>query len=143
MNTAREAAVAHARSMLGVPWRHQGRQPWAVDCVGLVLLSLRAAGLDLSDERQYGREPWNDQLQEKLRSRFGNPVPESDWQQGDIAVFRAPQREPCHIGLLANYRYGGFTLIHARAEGRRCVVEHALDSRWRRLLVEVYSPWET
>ena len=35
-----ELVVAHARSMIGVPWRHQGRKPWAVDCLGLVELSL-------------------------------------------------------------------------------------------------------
>lgn len=142
MQSQRQSCIEYARSLVGVKWQHQGRAPWAVDCVGLVYLSLRAAGVQVENEVHYGREPWKDGLQAKLRDRFGDPIEEADWQPGDIAVFQAPRRGPGHIGLLADYRYGGFALIHARAEPKK-VVEHALDARWRRLLVEVYSPWGT
>lgn len=135
----RKLAVAYARSLLGVKWRHQGRKPWAVDCVGLVYLSLRQAGLNVADKKGYGREPWNENLQEILRQRFGDPIPEVQWQIGDIAVFRSPPKGASHVGLLGDYLYGGFSLIHSHVQ--HDVVECALDGRWRKLLVEVYSPW--
>lgn len=135
----RKLAVAYARSLLDVKWRHQGRKPWAVDCVGLVYLSLQHAGVNVDDQKGYGRSPWNENLQQKLRQRFGEPLPEGQWQIGDIAVFKSPKRGPSHIGLLADYLYGGFSLIHSHVQNN--VAEHALDERWRKLLVEVYSPW--
>src|SRR5690606_34666530 len=126
---------------IGTKWRHRGRQPWAVDCVGLVVLSLQAAGLQIEDDIHYGREPWKASLQKRLRERFGDPIPEQEWKAGDIAVFKAPQRGPSHIGFLADYKYGGFSLVHSHAQ-HNCI-ENALDARWRRLLVEVYTPWAT
>ena len=72
--------------MLGVRWRHLGRKPWAVDCLGLVILSLRAAGCAYADAPdRYGREPWDDQLRKGLRERLGPPV--DDWRPGDVALF--------------------------------------------------------
>lgn len=140
----RVECLNYARSLLGVKWRHRGRKPWAVDCVGLVVLSLQAAGVSLEDEKHYGREPWKDQLQEKIRSRFGDPIPEHRWGPADIAVFKWGTYEPSHIGLLADYKHGGFSLIHSRrGKTQNGVVEHVLDERWRRLLVEVYTPWGT
>lgn len=141
MHAQRQKAIDFARSMIGVPWRHHGRKPWAVDCLGLVVLSLRAAGLEVRDKKHYGREPWKDGLQQGIRERCGDPIPEEQWQPGDIAVFKAPNRAPCHVALLADYKYGGFSIIHSHAQ-HNCI-ECALDARWRRLLVEVYSPWET
>ena len=71
-----ELVVAHARSMVGVPWRHQGRKPWAVDCLGLVELSLLHARWPgaVATPARYGREPWDDQLRRGLREHFGPPV---------------------------------------------------------------------
>lgn len=136
----RQAALSHARSMVGVKFRHRGRQPWAVDCWGLVVLSCAAAGLQVGDKKYYGREPWKDGLREHLQECFGNPIPEEQWQPGDVAMFKAKNRGPCHVGFLADYRYGGFSLVHSHAQHN--VVEHVLDKRWRHLLVEVYSPWD-
>lgn len=135
----RELTISYARSLVGAKWRHQGRTKWAVDCVGLVVLSLRSGGLTISDDLCYGREPWKDGLQLRLQARFGLPIPESEWGLGDIAVFKAPQKGPCHIGLLARDDGGNFTLIHAHAQ--HDTTEHILDETWRRMLVEVYSPW--
>ncbi|WP_444939925.1 NlpC/P60 family protein [Microbulbifer sp. ZKSA004] len=144
MNPQRQATLAHARGLVakGVRWRHRGRTEWAIDCVGLIVLSLRAAGVDIEDEKHYGREPWKDGLRQKMQRRFGNPVAEPLWQPGDIAIFKSPQKtDPSHVGFLGDYPHGGFTLIHAHAD-QDCR-EHILDKRWRRLLVEVYSPWVT
>ncbi|WP_444891198.1 NlpC/P60 family protein [Microbulbifer sp. DLAB2-AA] len=145
MQQQRIDTLAFARGLVAkrVRWRHRGRTPWAVDCVGLIVLSLHAAGLNIEDEKHYGREPWKDGVRQKMRARFGEPIAEDLWQPGDIAVFKSPQRsDPSHVGFLGDYplgSFGDFSLIHAHAD-QDCR-EHVLDARWRRLLVEVYSPW--
>ena len=132
-----EKAVEHARSMLGVRWRHLGRKPWAVDCLGLVILSLRAAGCAHADAPdRYGREPWDDQLRKGLRERPGPPV--DDWRPGDVALFRMVRDQPSHVGLLAPYIWGGLSLIHA--SNRHGVVEVALSGDLRERVIEVYRP---
>lgn len=135
----RQKTLSHARSLIGVKWRHRGRTAWAIDCVGLVTLSLKAAGVEINDTTHYGREPWKDSLQNRLHKRFGPPINEQHWQAGDVAVFNAPNRGASHIGFLGDYKYGGFSLIHSHAQHN--TIEHALDARWRKLLIEVYSPW--
>lgn len=133
-------AVNKARSLVGAKWRHRGRQAHAVDCIGLLVLSYAAAGLTVPDRRDYGREPWNDGLQAALVERFGPPRAEGEaWQPGDTALFRWANRPPCHVGLLADYRHGGLSVIHAHSMFN--VAEHGLDRPWRDLLVEVYNPW--
>ncbi|MCO1337107.1 hypothetical protein MO867_22545, partial [Microbulbifer sp. OS29] len=92
MQQQRLDTLAHARGLVAkrVRWRHRGRTEWAVDCVGLIVLSLRAAGLVIEDEKHYGREPWKDGLRQKMQRRFGNPIAEHLWQPGDIALFKSP-----------------------------------------------------
>lgn len=133
----RSLAINYARSLIGAKWRHQGRSPWAVDCIGLLVLSLREAGLELEDTTHYSREPWNDNLQAELRKRFGEPV--ENYQPGDIAVFKAFSQDPSHVGLIAESRHGGLSLIHSRAGHK--VMEHGFDKKWQRMFVEAYSPW--
>ncbi len=130
------AIVAHARSMIGTRWRHRGRKPWAVDCIGLVELSLRAAGWAprVDVPRYYGREPWDDRLRRELRAHFGLPV--ADWCAGDIPLIRWRLGEPSHVGVLADHPYGGLSIIHAsNVDG---VVETSLRGRIADCVLEVY-----
>lgn len=133
-----EAVVAHARSMIGTRWRHRGRKPWAVDCIGLVELSLSAAGWKPRAEMplHYGREPWDDRLRKGLRAHFGEPV--SDWQAGDVPLFRWREGEPSHVGIFADYLYGGLSIIHA--SNLHGVVESNFSGRLRECVIEVYRP---
>lgn len=137
--TGPERVVAHARGMIGVRWRHQGRKPWAVDCLGLVQLSLIAAGWpgDTSLPARYGRTAWNDQLQQGLRDHFGKPVTDA-WRPGDVPLFQWGKADPTHVGILADYRYGGVSLVHA--SNLRNVVETSLSGRLLDCVIEVYRP---
>ena len=67
-DSQRGEMVSFARSMCGkARWRHRGRKPWAVDCIGLVVLALSEAGFSgVKDRLDYGREPWRDGLKEEL-----------------------------------------------------------------------------
>lgn len=134
-----DRVVAHARSMIGVPWRHQGRKPWAVDCAGLVVLSLAAAGWPnaITAPARYGREPWDDMLRRTLVEHFGEPI-SGDWMPGDVALFRWGKGEPSHVGIIAEHPHGGMSIIHA--SNLRNVVETALSGRMLECVEEVYRP---
>lgn len=137
LDAHRQACVDAARALVGTPWRHRGRNERGIDCIGLIVAALRAGDFPIKDRIDYGREPWADGLRRELSGQFGEPLQESAWQPGDIVLFDLPGKEPCHVGILADYRFGGLSLIHAHS--RHNVAEHGLDGLWRRLLVEVYS----
>lgn len=136
-----EKVVAHARSMLGVKWRHMGRKPWAVDCAGLVLLSLRAAGWPRTESpTSYGREPWEDSLRRTLRENLGDPVLEL--QPGDIALVRWGKHQPSHVGIIGDYVFGGLSIIHA--DNVHGVIETALAGEIMDSVIEGYRPdWDS
>jgi hypothetical protein len=130
--------IAAARRLKGARWRHRGRKPWAVDCVGLLIVAGRDAGLVIEDEPIYGREPWEQQLPRALRARFGEPV--KDWRPGCVALIRWRQDEPSHIGIIGDHPDGGLSLIHAH--NLHGVVECSLSGPYLSCVVEVFSPWQ-
>lgn len=137
----RETMVAFARSMIGTKWRHLGRTERGVDCLGLVILSLKDSGFPLKYERKYGREPWKDGLREALKDHFGDPyTDEQDWLPGDIALLKwEGNPEPAHVGIIGDYKFGGLSLIHSYS--LIAVTEHRLDAAWKSKIIEVYRPW--
>lgn len=131
------AFVRAARSMLGLPWRHRGRNRLGVDCVGLVVLAAAKAGCRIPDHTHYGREPWDDRLRKELKALCGAPV--NDWCVGDIALISWGKGEPSHLAILGDYLYGGLSLIHAH--NLHGVVEHRLDEIHSQYIQEVYRLW--
>lgn len=130
--------VAAARALKGARWRHRGRKPWAVDCIGLVAVAGKTAGLLADDVAGYGREPWEDRLRAGCRERWGEPIARDAMQVGDVAIFRWEKGEPSHIGIIADHPDGGFSLIHAH--NLRGVVECSLAGKYADCLVEVFRP---
>lgn len=121
--------IAQARALVGVPWRHQGRSVYGVDCIGLITLALNGAGLDLAeflgvtDRRDYGRGAQPEML--RLVGEHCKPL----YQPIDgclivVKFLRDPY--PRHFGL-----YAQANIIHADALAGR-VVEHGYRGVWRR-----------
>lgn len=131
--------VGHARSLLGAAWRHRGRKPWALDCLGLVVLSAHAAGWPVVDEPFYGREPWDDKLRRVMRQQLGDPIPrKEDMEPGDVVLIHWRDGDPTHVGIIGNYIYGGVSLIHCDTiDG---CVEHSIDQHYIDCIMEVYRP---
>ena len=81
--------IEKARSLIGTKWRHLGRSERGVDCLGLVILSLKAAGFEQQYDRTYGREPWKDGLRKALSDHFGEPIVDfEDYKPGDVALLK-------------------------------------------------------
>lgn len=135
MKTDKSAALEMARSLIGAKWRHLGRKPWAIDCIGIVIVSLRAGGVLMQDRTDYGREPWNDGLEHDLHLHFGDPLPIAERQAGDIVLMKDEmQPAPGHVGIITEID----SVIHSYSQTG--VVEHGVDDEWLRRMVCVYRP---
>ena len=132
MNTQRLARmIASARACLGTPFAHQGRLPMVgLDCIGLVVVALTAAGCAVKDETSYAPRPDGISLIRAIEEHGGVCV--SDIQAGDILVFRYDQ-QPQHVALALS----GTRLIHSFAPAGK-VVETDIGAYWRRRLVAIY-----
>ena len=128
------AIVEAARRYIGVPFVHQGRSSRGLDCVGLLWLAYADCGVHLDPHRSYPGEPDTAELVLRITASLGNPVVvspvrSSDLQLGDVVLLVLPrEKNPHHVGLVANYPLGGFSLIHAHsmAKPRGRVIEHRL-----------------
>lgn len=117
--------VAEARRWLGTPWQHQQRlRGQAVDCVGLVIGVARSVGLVPPDwdVTGYGRTPDGTLLQ--LCDQHLQRIDRAALQPGDVVAV-AMDVDPQHLGIVADYRHGGLSVIHAASHHGR-VVEHRL-----------------
>lgn len=122
----------------GVPFGHRGRTRNRLDCVGLIVLTANATGLEVRDKRVYGREPWNDGMQAAIRDNLGPPV-DREPKVNDIVLMRLHRgAPPSHVGIIAPHP-DGLGIIHAYAAAKE-VVYHRLNRVWRSRIVEVY-PW--
>lgn len=135
----RQQFIAAARSMMHVRWRHQGRNKQGLDCAGLVVYSLRAIGRQVADAVGYSREPYHGTLEQLVRENLGDPLPAAQMQEGDVPLIRFRDFKLRHCGIVTNYPFGGFSLIHAFAQNRE-VTEHRIDAEWMSYIAEVYRP---
>jgi cell wall-associated NlpC family hydrolase len=126
--------VAQARTMLGVPFRHQGRGATGVDCVGVPVLAAKALRLGDFDVRAYLRTPHDGSLQSALTAAGCVPC---ELMPGAIALMRWDHRWPQHVAVVTDHQHG-LGLLHAYSTVGR-VVEHRIDAAWRRRIVSVWS----
>lgn len=124
-----------ARSLLGVPWVHQGRNPTVgLDCAGLLIVAYGE-----SDEPDYGRDPQEGKLEAEITSRVGPPLEGcEDIRAGDI-VAMAYAGDIRHCGMVALGDDGRLNLIHTDSRLGR-LVEHPLDAKWMRRVRMVWRP---
>ncbi|MNV91840.1 hypothetical protein D3C71_1863800 [compost metagenome] len=106
-----------------------------------MVLSLRAAGLEMRERLDYGRTPWRDGLDRELREHFGDTV--GDPAPGDVvSMFGPGQPAPSHVGIVAQGP-GYLTLLHSyNSDANTTVVEHRLDDAWRARIAHVYRPFK-
>lgn len=122
--------IEEARALRDVRWVHQGRTRQGVDCIGLVVLAMRNAGLDLAaminmpELPSYDRDP-NPELFKQVHLHFR---PAQAPAPGVLVMFQFKgDKHPRHFGLVTD----NGNIIHAYATIRR-VVEHGFRAPWSR-----------
>lgn len=150
--------VKNARSLVGIPFKHRGRDRKGLDCAGLVWLSYAEAGAVMPDLERYGREPYKNGMMTKTTEALGTPiwegikgqiVPRETLQPGDVVVIRFDVH-PHHMGIIGTDPIHGLSLIHSN--GRRDllsrsgvghdkkgrVMEHGLDAAHQAMICAVF-----
>jgi cell wall-associated NlpC family hydrolase len=131
-DSQRMMMVAAARNCLGTPFHHQGRTPMAgLDCIGLVIVALRAIGWPITDCQDYAVRPDGKSLLAALEAHGG--IATSWPRAGDILLFRYDD-QPQHVAMQTDEGH----MIHAFAPARG-VVETSIDTYWRRRLIGIYE----
>jgi cell wall-associated NlpC family hydrolase len=123
-------AFAAARTIVGVPFRAQGRDPrYGLDCVGLVWAAYAAVGCALPAPTDYPLRGWRrGRIVAALMTAGFRAV--SDRADGDVALIGLSAGQH-HLGVI-----GPASMVHAHA-GLRRVVESPSDdvmraaARWR------------
>jgi cell wall-associated NlpC family hydrolase len=154
MHILTSTIVRCARSWLGTPWRHRGRDPRkGFDCIGFVLATLLLCGWQPKNPQAVGRLDYDrlstgDELHQVLSGEgdfvpLGNKKDVHRLQAGDVLTFTFPgHAHTQHIGILTGFQEGGQPyFIHCRAGGSAItskVVEHALADGWLEALDGAY-----
>lgn len=132
--------VEQARTYIGTPWRHRGRNRRGIDCGGLIVCVYADLGVKLPDIERYGREPHKDGLMRAVRAAFGEPV--ACPSIGDVVVMTSAAygaKEPHHMGIIGDHQHHGLSLIHSDGEhGVSRVIEVGLSETYRRRIVAVF-----
>jgi len=127
--------IAAARSLIGTPFRHQGRIPGvALDCAGTGISAVYiGAGIVIEDFSGYPRTPFDGMLKKMFDQQDHlEQIPISDMAPADILLMRI-SKAPQHVAILS---YDGY-MIHAyQSVGK--VVEQRIDDFWRRKIVAAY-----
>jgi cell wall-associated NlpC family hydrolase len=102
------AAVAAARSVIGVPYAYGGDGPGHFDCSGLTVYAMRAAGISLprTSYSQYG---------------VGAPVDRASIQAGDLVFFDTDGSGASHVGVATS----NASVISATSSAG--VIEHSIS----------------
>lgn len=117
-STPTEAVIKEARTWVGVPWHHQGRNRHGIDCAGLIIKIAESFGVFIPDLKIYPQKP--DQRLMDVTTRY---LLRCDLAPACICLFEF-SNAPWHVGL-----YTGESLIHAWDAGRR---KQVIESEWNR-----------
>lgn len=101
----RDLVIPTAESYLGIPYKHQGRSEYGVDCVGLLYVVFRDLGVDFAYPRNYQRTP----KQNEIFHFVSNFSEETDCPiKGDV-VLLGNERLLTHAAIFIDK----YTYIHA------------------------------
>ena len=132
MPVERAELLRIARTWLNVPYRHQGRNRLGVECGGLFFVVGREAGLTIIEPDTYSFSP-DPTIIEASLCQHCDPIGVSEAIPGDV-LWLSFAGEPRHVGLVTS-----IGLLHSWA-GPGKVVEHCLDTVWRRRVKSAYRP---
>lgn len=125
-----------ALKWLGTPVLHQGRSPLGVDCVGLVVCSLRNLGFDTKgDFTNYTRRGTIRGFVKYFQDSNLKQFKLQDMAKDDILIVREAVH-PIHVGIVGG-EPGDFTFIHAHSTRGR-VVEDPMAGRWERRRIAIF-----
>lgn len=105
--------VAEARSWINTPFHHHAcKKGVGVDCVHLPFGVCRSLGIV---PKGFSMPDYQMQTDGTLIKRIDQELPrvsKEEMKPGDLVVLAIDQ-DPQHVGIVADYRHGGLSVIHA------------------------------
>lgn len=128
--------IADSYLAIGIPYHHQGRNEFGLDCVGLIVFLLNKQGISPKDSADYSRYPRKNSLIEGIEnSGLFHPVPINERRPGDILVFII-RDDPQHLGILVNPQDDSEMMIHSAAD--LDVRSASLGEAWIKRITKVF-----
>lgn len=133
----RSEIVVAAKSFLGTPWKHQGRSPKGVDCVGLIYAVAVHLGAIKEGEVEippYRRQPDGTLLD--YFDRYMDRARLTDLKPGMAVIFEF-MGSPYHAGIVTDTRRRA--IVHAFAPSKKVVVDMLDNTQKGRKLIRAYD----
>ena len=132
-----EMVIAEAREWLGTRYLHRQRTKGRFcDCVGLVIGVARRFDLGDYTQTDYEKSPDPRRMGRDLKANL-NIVERPGLPHLADILWLIVRHDPSHLAIVADYEYGGLSIIHAHSTAGR-VVEHRLDDRWMARIHRVF-----
>lgn len=129
MEVTRQQVIEAARAFtsVGIPWSHQGRDKFGMDCVGLLVAVSDKLSLSVFDFKGYSTTPDGATLDQQLDQQLVKLNSITAAQPGDVLAMRyGPILQ--HVGILSKIENGVWSVIHSIQDHGPC--EHILDERF-------------
>lgn len=126
-----EAIATAARTYLGVPWHHAGRSRAGLDCIGLVVCSMKDCGIEVDDVLTYTLNDEFALLIEKA-TQHADVIDSKEMAPGDVIIFRSRLMYN-HCGIYL----GDNKFIHADRTVRVVNISR-LDDAWSRRISVIF-----
>lgn len=118
--------IEQALKWKGTPWVDGGRSPSGIDCLGLLVVSVRDAGLPVQDHTELRSQSGMKMLVDAAL-RYCDEIPVRDMRRGALLLAHIKgERDAKHIMI-----YDGYAVIHCGMHWNK-VVHHRLDDDLRR-----------
>ncbi len=96
----RRQIVEAAREYINVPWQHQGRNKFGIDCVGLLVLVAKDIGLNPLDITTYSQYYNPEVLISAFIKNGCRKVIKTKAESGDMILINIG-KAPMHVGILS------------------------------------------
>ena len=128
--------VECAHTLIGVPFKHQGRDLRGIDCVGVPIYISRTLGIKVWESPAYTPRPDMVFFNKLIRESEATPVPFLDVAHGDMLRMLS-FRFPVHIGIYEVLPNGAEYVIHAFQPFKKVVRSRLTTKEWEK----VHSVW--
>lgn len=138
----RSEIVLKAREYINTPFIHQGRlKGVGIDCIGLVINVGKELGIFDESLNIGGYLPIPDGTSFlKGADTYLVKQTKEEMLPGDTIIVKY-DKDPQHIGILADYRHGGLSIIHASSEACRVIETRLMFSEHTRFVATYRFPY--
>lgn len=128
--------VECAHTLIGVPFRHQGRTLLGLDCIGVPLYIGKTVGFLDWNPPPYDPRPNMELFERMIRESGSTPVLFKAVAHGDMLRMMS-HRYPVHIGIYEIMPNGAEYVIHAYQPFKKVVRSRLTPREWDK----VHSVW--